>query len=479
MVQEVVPAEIGRAPSQEGVWSRANRGLTVGLVLTVAGAAFETLAVATILPALARELNGVALYGWAFSAFMLTNLIGVTLAGAEADRHGPARPYAAGIALFALGLLIAGLAPSMAVVIAGRAVQGLGAGVISAVAYVAIGRGYSEAAKPRMLAVTSSAWVIPGLIGPAVGGVIADHAGWRWVFLGLVPLMLAAAALSLPPLRRLSLAARGPRDWSPLLTSARLAAGAGLLLAGIGAIGAAATGGGAAAPVAPYALAAAMLAAGTALGLPALRRLMPAGTLRAAPGLPATIAASGLLNLAFFGVDAFVPLALTAGRGQSATAAGIPLTVATLAWSSGAWVQAHLAARGLRRGLVIAGLALIAAGIVGVTAVLAPAVPIAVASVAWGLGGLGMGFAYSTISLVVLETAAPGQEGAASAAMQLANGLATAIGAGVGGAIIGAASDSGRTSLAGIAGQNALMTVITLLAVVVAARVSSRHARSR
>jgi MFS family permease len=168
---------ITEAPS--GIWDRANRALTIGLILTVAGAAFEALAVATILPATVEDLGGLSLYGWAFSAFMLTNLVGVTIAGGEADRSGPARPFLVGIVLFSLGLIVAGVASSMEVVIVGRAIQGFGAGAIGAIAYVAVGRGYHEAVRPRMLALISSAWVVPGLIGPAIAGFIAG-AGYFW-----------------------------------------------------------------------------------------------------------------------------------------------------------------------------------------------------------------------------------------------------------------------------------------------------------
>jgi MFS family permease len=472
MVQEIVSPASGRGLEADGIWSGPNRRLTAGLVLTIVGAAFEALAVATTLPATIRDLGGLELYGWAFSAFMLTNLVGITVAGAEADRRGPARPYTIGIGLFALGLLIAGLAPSMMVLIGGRVIQGLGAGFISSIAYVAIGRGYPEAVRPRMLAITSSAWVVPGLIGPALAGVIADYAGWRWVFLGLAPLMLIAAVLTLPALRRLApedAPERQEQGGRVYLSAVQLAVGAGLALAGLGALG------GTDDRLLAYAGAAALVAAGLALALPALRQLLPPGTLRAAPGLPATIAASGLLNLAFFGVDAFVPLSLTQVRGQTATVAGIALTAATITWSTGAWVQAHLASRGWRRGLVIAGLALIAAGTAGVTAVLLPVVPVALAPLAWGLAGLGMGFAYSTIALVVLERAEPGQEGAATAAMQLANGLATALGAGIGGAIVAATSAGGVVRPAGLVGQNLLMVVAIGVAVAAALRLSGKR----
>jgi len=450
------------AAAPPGIWSSTHRSLTIGLVLTVSGAAFEALAVATTLPATIRDLGGLALYGWAFSAFMLANLIGITVAGAEADRQGPARPFIAGIAAFVLGLLIVGFAPSMLVFILGRAVQGFGSGVISSVAYIGIGRGYPEAAKPRMLAVLSSAWVVPGLIGPALAGVISDFAGWRWVFLGLIPFLVLGAFMTLPSLQKLSGGHAAPRDWRAYAAALRLSVGAGLALAALG-------------QSAQPLIAVTLIVAGAALGLPALLQLLPAGTLRAAPGLPAAIAAHGLLNLAFFGVDAFVPLALISIRGQTASVAGIALTAATIGWTTGAWVQAHLAARRSRRGVEITGLALIALGIIGVAATLALAVPALLAALAWGVAGLGMGLAFSTNSLVVLEAAQPGQEGTASAALQLSNVLGVAIGAGIGGAIIG---NAGATvALSSIIIQDIAMIGVLGLTALAASRLPNHAPR--
>src|SRR6266545_2800707 len=463
VLQEVVQPRAATA-SPPGIWSGTHRSLTIGLVLTVSGAAFEALAVATTLPATIRDLGGLALYGWAFSAFMLANLIGITVAGAEADSQGPARPFIAGIATFVLGLIVVGLAPSMAIVILGRAVQGFGAGVISSVAYIGIGRGYPEEAKPRMLAVLSSAWVVPGLIGPALAGLISDIAGWRWVFLGLVPFLVIGASLTLPSLRQLSGGHAAPRDWSTYVAALRLSVGAGLALAGLGQ---------STQPI----IALALIIAGAALGLPALLRLLPPGTLRAAPGLPAAIAAHGLLNLAFFGVDAFVPLALISIRGQIASVAGIALTTATVGWTTGAWVQAHLAARQSRRGLEITGLALIALGIVGVAATLALDVPALLAALAWGVAGLGMGLAFSTNSLVVLEAAQPGQEGTAAAALQLANVLGVAVGAGIGGVIIGNASAT--VSLSSIIIQDIAMIGVLGLTALAASRLPNHSPREQ
>src|SRR5215216_2149513 len=81
----------------DSVWSRAHRRLTLGLMLMVISIAFEALAVAATLPVTVRELGGLGLYGWAFSAFMLANLIGITLAGSQADQHGPVQPLVIGV----------------------------------------------------------------------------------------------------------------------------------------------------------------------------------------------------------------------------------------------------------------------------------------------------------------------------------------------------------------------------------------------
>jgi len=124
--------------------------------------------------------------------------LGVPLTGA-----GLPLPYIAGIVVFAAGLTIAGLAPSMPVLIAGRTLQGLGAGAVPAVAYVAIGRSLPERLRARMMAVLSTAWVAPGLAGPALSAEVAKFFGWRWVFLGLLPFIALTGPVAIPALVRL------------------------------------------------------------------------------------------------------------------------------------------------------------------------------------------------------------------------------------------------------------------------------------
>lgn len=454
------PALAGGGPSDGGLLAPARRALTVGLALVITMFAFEALAVATAMPAVLADLGRLRLYGWVFSAFMLASLLGTAVAGPRADRSGPAAPLGAGLALFAAGLAVCGLAPSMAVVVAGRAVQGLGAGAVPAVAYVAIGRAYPPGLRPRMFAVLSSAWVVPGLVGPSLAGAVAEHASWRLVFLGVLPLVGLAAALVLPPLRRLG-PASGADGRVPVAAALGVAVGGALLLGGLDARGAA---GGVAAVV------------GLILGLPALRALLPPGVLRASGPVAAAIAHRSLLVFPFFGAEAFVPPMLTGVRHRSTTVAGLALTAATSSWTLGSWVQARLAGRWSHRRLGLAGAALVPAGVAGVAAVLAPGVPVWVTAVAWAVGGLGMGLGYAQGSLVVLASATEAGAGRATSALTLAETLAVALATGTAGAIVAAAERAGWSLTAGILAVDALMLVVAALGVVAAARLPDQPA---
>ena len=274
-----------------GLFTPQRRALTIGLVLSITFVASEALAVVTVMPVAAHELGGLRLYGWVFSGFMLGSVIGIVLAGREADRRGPAVPFVAGLVLFGSGLAIAGLAPAMGVLVAGRVLQGMGAGAVPSVAYATIGRSLPGPLRARMMAVLSTAWVVPGLAGPALAAEVAHAFGWRWVFLGLLPVVAVAGAIAMPALIRLGPPGTASPEGHRLIDALRTAAGATLLLAGL----TLAAGSG------QVLAGCALVLAGAAVGLPALRRLLPPGALTARPGLPATILSRGLLTFTFFG----------------------------------------------------------------------------------------------------------------------------------------------------------------------------------
>jgi MFS family permease len=446
------------ASALPSIWQPPLRRLTLGLTLVSVASAFEALAVATIMPTTLRELGGLAFYGWTFSAFTLANLVGISVGGSESGRFGLARLFGVGTALFCVGLVVSACAPAMAVIVAGRVLQGFGAGLLSTVAYASIALVYAHDLQPRMLATLSSAWVIPGLVSPGLAGVIAEQADWRWVFAGLVPLPLMAAVLVLPALRALPRSTEAAARSGRIGLAVQLGVGAGVALSGLG--------------LRSW-LALPLLAAGGSVAVRALRRLVPTGTLSARVGQPAAIASVALITFAFFGSEAFVPLALSQLRHAPIALSGLPLTAAALTWTAGAWLPVRWAGRVRRSVLVRAGLGVLGVGIAGTSLLLVPSVPAASILASWALAGLGMGLAFTTSSTAILEAAAPGESSMASAALQLAQVLGSALATGIGGALV-SAPFAGDPPRLGIALVDLLMLIVVGISVLAARGIPGR-----
>lgn len=415
------------------------RGLTFGLVSTITLIAVESLAIGTVMPIVVRELGDQELYGWVYSAFYLGNMLGIVLVGAALDRVPLRRPFAIGLLLYGLGLVIAGAAPSMPVLIAARFVQGCGGGSLTPTSYVAIGRRLPNRLQPPMFALMSAAWVLPGVIGPSFAALVGATVGWRWVFLGLLPLLAVAGSVSLRALRSVPDAQRGEHDPTSEAMVRRLPfallaiAGAGLVIAALTAPQPAVIVGGS--------------VVGLVLLLPAFRRLTPPGTLRVAAGVPAAVLLRGAMTFSFFAADGFIALLLQTWRGTSPVLTGIVFTVTTVAWSAATWFQAKRIDRwGVVRFTRI-GFTLVAVGALLSIPVVAPGVPAELLALTWTLPGLGMGVMYSAATLVVLRRSRPSEQGAASASLQLADILGTALGVGVGGAIAAAGTRAGGNGL--------------------------------
>ncbi|PYE53491.1 MFS transporter [Deinococcus yavapaiensis] len=411
--------------SAERLLGPETRALSIGLVLTLLLIAFESLAVSTVLPTITRDLGGLRLYGWAFSAFFMGYLLSTVTLGSVADSRGPTAPFTLALILFAVGLVVAGLAPSMEVFIVGRALQGLGGGGMIAVAYVAINRALPDALRARMLALLSSAWVLPALVGPYLASRVADLTSWHVVFLGLLPLLLIAAPLVLPALRRVP-SAGAPLDVGRVRFAGLAALGTTLALAAL---------------TQRAWLGVALLGvAGIAIAVPALRALFPRGQWRLAGPLEAGFATRFVLTFSFFGAEAFVPLGLTNLRDLSTTSAGLVLTASALTWSTTSIMHSRFdeRTRGRYRSVVSRiGVSFVAASIALMAFVIVvPSVPLAFAWLGWALGGFGMGLAFQSHTLVVMKSAPDGQEGQVSGTLQMADVLGGAIGAGLGGAFV-------------------------------------------
>jgi MFS family permease len=413
------------------LFDAAHRLPTAGLVLLVTLVAFEAMAVGTAMPTAVAALHGLAWYAWPFTGFLVAQVVGMVVGGDLGDRRGPRAALLGGVAVFGAGLLVAGTAPHVAVFVAGRVVQGLGAGSIAVSLYVVAGQAYDAALRPRLFGAISAAWVVPALVGPAVAGVVTTGIGWRWVFLGLLPLIAAGLVLVLPAVRPLTAPDRPP----PAVPSRRWWA----VLAGLG-IGALQYAG-----QRLDAVAVGVGIAGLAALLAGLRPLLPAGTALARRGLPTVVASRGLLAGAFFAGDALVPLTLTQLHGFSPTAAGVPLTAGALGWAVASQLQGRSPGASRVR-LLRAGFLLLAAGLAGTALVALPSGGW-VAYPAWAVAGLGMGLGMPSVGVLLLDQSPEHRRGADSAALQIADVTGSALCIGLAGVLVAAAT-AGSLALA-------------------------------
>lgn len=407
------------------------RAVTLGMVALITLSAFEALAVTTAMPIVAADIGGLSLYAMAFAGPVATGVVGMVGGGLWTDRVGPAQPLLTGVAVFAAGLLVAGTAGTMSTVVAGRVLQGLGAGMLIVAVYVVVARVYPDELQPRVFAAFAAAWVLPSIVGPAVAGLVAEQVGWRWVFLAVPVLALPAVLAVRPTLRSLGAAGGGPaapgtgpaappsgaprparrRRRPPLLLAVVAGSGA-LLLHWAG--------------QQDGAVAALGLVAGAAAVALTLPGLVPTGTLRAARGLPTVVLVRGLLGAAFFAAEVYLPLLLTSERGLRPAQAGLALTGAALAWSLGSWLRGRNDA--WDPGHVLrAGAATIVLGTAVAGAAVLPAVPVVASLAGWALAGLGMGLTYPTLSVLTLRLSPPAQQGANSSALQVMESLTIAV----------------------------------------------------
>lgn len=440
---DVGTADVGAPPAdpaEAGALSPGTqRTVLFGMVAFVFLGAFEALAVATAMPTLAVELDGLTLYTLAFAASLASSVVGMVASGRWSDRAGPTTPLWTGIGLFLAGLLVAGLAQDMLVLVAGRVLQGVGTGLYIVALYVLVARVFPTDRRPKVFAAFAAAWVIPSIVGPAIAGLVVEHVGWRWVFLAVPVLAVPALFLMHPGMR----AARGsapepasaptdrPDDAEPPLD--RTARQASLTWAVVAAVGIGALN--YAGQLRGVGLAALLVASLAAVAL-AVPRLLPRGTTRAARGLPSVIAIRGLVAAAFTGAEVLLPLLLSHERGLSPSLAGAVLTFGAVGWSTGSWLRGRATWDLQHAGYVRLGGTLVALGIGGAALLAWTAVPPVVGMVAWTLAGLGMGMTHPTLSVLTLELSPVAEQGANSSALQVSDAVAAATALAVTGSLL-------------------------------------------
>lgn len=387
------------------------RAVSLAAIALVSMLAFEAMAVTAAMPEIARALDGLDQYALAFGATLATSVIGMVAAGNDCDRHGPARSMLAGLLLFAAGLLAAGLASDMTVMVIGRVLQGLGSGLMGVALYVTVGRWYPAELRPRLFALFAAAWVLPAIVGPGLAGLIVAWLGWPWVFLAVALLLPPAAWTFMPAARSLA----------PIGKVSETNATRRLLLAVIAALAALALHDYGSQPQARSPLQAGI---GLALLLSACAGLLPSGTLTARRGLPTVIALRGLVAGAFFAAEAFLPLWLTQ-QGWTIPTAGLALSCGGVSWSAGSALQSRVGDPARRQTLLRTGFALLFLALAMLALIAWSDRWLYVALPAWALAGFGVGMSFPSLSVLMLGLSAEHEQGRHSSALQLSDALAT------------------------------------------------------
>jgi EmrB/QacA subfamily drug resistance transporter len=411
---------------------RRRRAITAGLLLGMSLGALEATVVATAMPTVIATLGGLAHYSWVFSAYLLTSTASVPIWGRLSDLYGRRRMYLTGIVVFLVGSMICGVATSMELLIAARAVQGLGAGAIIPLSMTIIGELYALSERARIQAVFSGVWGVASIAGPIVGGYITDTISWRWVFYLNLPFGLLAMGVLMaayPPLRR---AAAVRVDWL----------GASLLFGGISAL-LVAIGGDVGAAAWWFAAAAlAMLGGFVVTERRAPDPILPMGLLKQ-PLMARTLIVVFFTGTAIFGGITFIPLFVQGVMGATATEAGQVLTPLFLGWVVMSIAGARFTVRIGYRKLAVAGCAMLTLGFLGLATLDADSARDTLL-VAGFLMGSGMGLSMLSVLLAVQHGVAREHLGLATSLNQFSR----SVGAAVGVAALGALMARGLVGLA-------------------------------
>jgi MFS family permease len=434
-------------------WKELVRGENLPRSAVVGGGivmhAVNVFIVTTIMPSVVHEIGGLRFFAWNTTLYVVASLLAGATASRILGRLGARRSYRLALGLFALGSVGCALAPTMPALLAGRFVQGLGAGMLSALGYTMVRLLFPERLWSRALSITSAIWGIATLLGPALGGVFAQWGAWRaafWMLAGLAPLLVILVERSLPA----HVGAAAPRG--------HLATGSLALLAGsVLCVSAGGMAGRTASAAAGVALAACLLGwfvrrerRGRAENG---SRLLPTGACNPATELGATYAAM-LMLLVGMTAEIFVPYFLQTLHGATPLLAGLVSSLMSGGWSVGALASAGASPGGARTTLRAGPLAL-AAGLGGLCllmpmeggwAVIAP-IGLCLASV-----GLGIGMCWPHLGARVFHFAPESERALAAASITTVIMVGNAFGSALGGMVTNLA---GLTAPGGVAGASA------------------------
>ncbi|MEV6906830.1 MFS transporter [Amycolatopsis sp. NPDC051071] len=421
-----------------GSWRELGRHTSTAVVLAggVLVGAITIYVAASLLPTAIQDIGGRPLYAWTMTAFLVAQVVATMLVGRALSRFGGKGSYLLGFGVFAAGSVLCAVSPSMPVLLIGRGVQGLGAGLLTGLGFALIHSALPPRLWSRGSALISAMFGVGNFAGPALGGFSAQFGSWRSAF---AVLAVAATALAVFVPRALPRGER-PAEAPPVpVVSLSLVVGA------AGAVSVAGILSDAVAMAAFIALGLALVAAFLVTEKRAAASVLPGSVYR--PGsrlrwiyLTIMVLASGVA------VETFLPLFGQRLGGLPPAAAGFFAAALSLGWSVSQLVSAS--AKKVRR-LVLAGPACLATGFVllGLLQTGQPSLPVVLA---WlpvlFFGGMGIGIAMPHLSVAAMTSAPDGEGGKAAAAIATILTMSTAFGAAVAGLLVNLGGSSVVTS---------------------------------
>ena len=396
------------------------------MVMAAFMGAIEGTIVATAMPSIAAEIGGFSLYSWVFSSFLLMQAISIPIFGKVADLLGRKPAFVAGVAVFLVGSILCGFAPSMEWLVAFRFVQGIGAGAVQPIINTLAGDLYAIEERGRVQGYLSSVWGVSSIVGPLAGGIIVHHFGWPWIFWMNVPFGVIAAALMVLYLHEDVSAEERSIDYP----------GALWLLLGVGPLMLALTQG----SVWGAGAAAGLVAASIVAFVLFVRRERRAPDpmmhleLWASPLIRNANLATLSTGVMMIGVITFLPTYVQGVLRGSAVLAGFTLSAMTLGWPIASFAAGNLiASRGVRGMVRVGGLTLVAGSLL--VALLASRGAVGAGAGSF-LIGVGLGLVGTTV-VVAIQTSVPwNQRGVATASNMLMRILGNALGAALFGGVL-------------------------------------------
>lgn len=403
--------------------------VVLAVQLGVLLAALDATIVGTAMPTVIAALGGAHLYPWVFSIYMLASTVAMPIFGGLSDRLGRRGPFVAAIIIFCAGSLMAGVATSMPVLVAGRGVQGVGAGGILALSLIIFGDLFAGPRRGQMQGLITAVWGVASIAGPLLGGIIVDGWSWRWVFLLNLPLGAVVIGLAVGGLAETGEHVAG-RTLDLAGALAFLAGVTGLMLAVLEP-GSPGHGGLSAGQLGALIVAALGLAGFVWAERRSADPLLPFSLFAEMP-FAAGSAAAFFSGAAMFGALVHVPLLVQWGRGTDATTAGLSLMTMSTGWSVGGLFAGQVLNRLGFRALALAGAALMTLGYAALA--LRPDVEWAGLMVVGGAIGAGMGLLSITLVVGVQAAIEPARRGVATSGVLFFRNIGATLGVAVMGA---------------------------------------------